>query len=63
MQLILVSGIRECPDQNHLCSPNGRCTVKVDSFNPPKYNYKCECKDGFSGDGVICAGTVYMRIV
>ncbi|XP_033731306.1 protein NEL-like [Pecten maximus] len=37
----------ECQSGNNNCSQNADCTNIEDSF-------LCECKDGFSGDGVIC---------
>ncbi|MCP4351131.1 MAG: hypothetical protein GY795_37175, partial [Desulfobacterales bacterium] len=39
----------ECSNQTHTCSLNANCANTVGSF-------ECECKAGYSRDGVICKG-------
>jgi len=38
----------ECANEMHECDPNAKCTDTVGS-------YKCECKEGFTGDGKSCS--------
>ena len=39
--------IDECSTLTHSCHPDSDCTNTMGS-------YDCECKDGFTGDGLIC---------
>ena len=44
--------IDECSIGNHTCSHNATCNNTLGSFN-------CTCKEGFSGDGMNCTGTIF----
>jgi len=41
--------INECMTGAHNCHSNAICADNVSSFT-------CQCKDGYRGDGVACAG-------
>ena len=43
--------IDECSNGSHLCDVNANCTNSVGSHN-------CTCKEGFTGNGTSCAGTL-----
>ena len=47
--------IDECVTGRHNCSENANCTNTNGSFT-------CQCKEGYTGDGVECEGMMY-RIV
>ena len=50
------SDIDECGTAKHNCDSNAECTNSDGSFS-------CECKSGFTGDGVQCLGEVSIRFI
>lgn len=50
-KLNLLLDIDECISGNHDCHVNATCTNTIGSHN-------CTCKEGFTGDGRLCSGTV-----
>ena len=61
MRLLCISffvDIDECSNGSHSCDVNANCSNTVGSHN-------CTCKEGFTGDGRSCSGTlclIYFRI-
>ena len=45
-----ISDVNECNEESHKCSPQAICKNEIGS-------YRCDCKDGFKGDGYVCSGT------
>ena len=44
------------------CSQANKCDVNADCVNLPR-TYRCECKDGFTGDGEMCTGSKSVTLV
>ena len=42
----------ECSKETAVCDANARCTNTQGS-------YKCGCREGFTGDGFVCRGTIF----
>ena len=53
----IISDVNECNEGSHTCSPHAICRNEIGS-------YRCDCKDGFKGDGHVCSGryTVYSSL-
>ena len=48
--------IDECSNGSHVCDVNANCTNTVGSHN-------CTCKEGFTGNGRSCSGTVKFTLL
>ena len=48
--------IDECVTGTHNCNENANCTNTNGSFT-------CQCKEGYTGDGVECEGMIYTQIM
>ena len=48
--------IDECVTGRHNCSENANCTNTNGSFT-------CQCKEGYTGDGVECEGMIYTQMM
>ena len=46
--------IDECSNGSHSCDVNANCSNTVGSHN-------CTCKEGFTGDGRSCSGTLSLN--
>ena len=49
---MIFADLDECQEQKHNCNDMAHCSNTVGSFN-------CTCLQGFTGDGVICAGMIF----
>ena len=52
------------PDTDGVCHPNATCTQvtpRVCACNPAS-SYRCKCKQGFTGDGLICKGKLFLGL-
>ena len=49
---MIFADLDECQEQKHNCHDMAHCSNIVGSFN-------CTCLQGFTGDGVICAGMIF----
>ncbi len=47
--IFLYVDLDECDSGTHTCDVNAECTNTAGS-------YTCECRSGYSGDGVTCEG-------
>ena len=43
--------LEPCPDETVTCSPDATCTLGGFPLA-----YRCECNEGFEGDGIQCKG-------
>ena len=49
---MIFADLDECQEQKHNCHDMAHGSNTVGSFN-------CTCLQGFTGDGVICAGMIF----
>lgn len=49
-----LSDLDECSNGTHMCSSSANCMNTLGS-------YRCLCKEGFSGDGFYCTGSLFYR--
>ena len=52
---VFFTDVDECILGTHNCDMNANCTNSVGSFN-------CTCREGFEGDGLVCTGTIIMKV-
>ena len=57
---------RQCtPGTSDICHPNATCvqvTPYVCACNPAS-SYRCECSQGYTGDGLTCAGELQLTTI